>query len=517
MKKWLALLLAALMILPLAACGEAQPDAGSIQDLQNAFNSISGGQAQDAAPAPTENSGSSEGPAATESVPDVEMTNVNLSTLSLSYPTEDGWVYDAEEDVDDYESWSRIFLMIPDPDGEDEDDYITEVTVYAEYDSPYWFRNELLSYGFDHYEYEVNHAYPLVNVGGIDCVESKTDYWGEERLVYLGRDEGSQTTVRIIMYGDCSSEQVQRFLEGITFITNDTGEQDGPWYWEGAPITGTAHTASIGSFNLQSQWVQVDPWILSWETFENDVAVIGNKVYLLADTILNEYDFDGTKLTFVREISLDDGDYEYLDADTNGILHVSGFLEDYLGLQNGSPVFAYDGPDYVAVHPSGTWGISWFSGPECEKLEFSGDNLVATDVTFSEVKYISRVLIDQTHVFVCASAADDSGTKIFIYDQNLNLQMTLEGGGSYGLGSVTYVAATSNGFIALDGNMREIDLWDTSGNFIGSCEDDDLFDTTYPWFCAADQMDDGSFLVIMTEERADQSCDELIVYRVSGF
>ncbi len=522
MKKWLAVLLAALMLLSLAACGEAEPDAGSVQDLQNAFNAIAGDQEQQSAPAPDTNGGATEASPGEstpteEPTPSVEMTTLDLGVFTLSYPTEDGWTYDPEEDLTDYDDYTRIYLMIPDPNGEDEDDYITEVTVYAEYDTPYYFRDELLDFGFDQYEYEVNHSYPLVNVGGVDCVESRSEYWGEDRLLYLGRDEASQTTVRVLMYGDCSSEQVQRFLDGITFKTPDVGGTDGPWYWEGTPIAGTSHSTTVGSFTIQSQWLQIDPWIRSLETFENDVAVIGNKAYLLADGVLSEYDYDGTKLTYMKDIPLPSDDYEYIDADVNGVLHVSGFIEDYLGIQNGSQTFAYDGPDYVAVHPSGTWGISWFSGPDCEKLEFSSDTLVSTDVSFPELKYISSMRIDQSHVFVCGSAADDSGMTIFVYDLNLNLQTTLVGEGSYGLGSVTFAAATSNGFFALDGNMREIDFWDASGQFIGSCEDSDLFDTSYPWFCAAEQLEDGSFLVIMTEERPDRSCDELIAYRVSGF
>ena len=99
------------------------------------------------------------------------------------------------------------------------------------------------------------------------------------------------------------------------------------------------------------------------------------------------------------------------------------------------------------------------------------------------------------------------------------LQMQLSGDptASIGLGSITYVTKTANGFIALDGNMRDVVLWTADGTWLGAVEADDLFGTDYPWLASADVMDDGSILCIMTTERLDKSADELVAFRISGF
>ena len=87
----------------------------------------------------------------------------------------------------------------------------------------------------------------------------------------------------------------------------------------------------------------------------------------------------------------------------------------------------------------------------------------------------------------------------------------------FGLGSITYATSTSNGFLALDGNMREVVLWTADGTWIGAVDDGDLFGTYYPWIAAADIADDGSILVVMSDTRADESADEVLVFKLSGF
>ena len=48
-------------------------------------------------------------------------------------------------------------------------------------------------------------------------------------------------------------------------------------------------------------------------------------------------------------------------------------------------------------------------------------------------------------------------------------------------------------------------------------DDGDLFDTSYPWIAAADIADDGSILVLMSDTRTDESTDEVLVFKLSGF
>lgn len=138
-------------------------------------------------------------------------------------------------------------------------------------------------------------------------------------------------------------------------------------------------------------------------------------------------------------------------------------------------------------------------------------------IVFKEVDVISHLLIDEKHIYVCGSAVDDSGHKVFVYDANGVLQMTLVDSDGGSLGSITFVAETTNGYLALDGNMRTVVLWTKDGTYIGEADGSDLFGTSYPWFCSGTKLSDGSILVIMTETRADKSAEELLAFKLSGF
>ena len=65
--------------------------------------------------------------------------------------------------------------------------------------------------------------------------------------------------------------------------------------------------------------------------------------------------------------------------------------------------------------------------------------------------------------------------------------------------------------------MRDVLLYKADGTLIGVCDFEDLFGTYYPWPCDACVAEDGSILVIMTDERPDESADELIVFKLTGF
>lgn len=150
-------------------------------------------------------------------------------------------------------------------------------------------------------------------------------------------------------------------------------------------------------------------------------------------------------------------------------------------------------------------------------MTLSGGALKTEPIVFKEVDVISHLLIDENHIYVCGSAVDDSGHKVFVYDANGVLQMTLADSDGGSLGSITFVAETTNGYLALDGNMRTVVLWTKDGTYIGEADGSDLFATSYPWFCSGTKLSDGSILVIMTETRADKSAEELLAFKLSGF
>ena len=251
---------------------------------------------------------------------------------------------------------------------------------------------------------------------------------------------------------------------------------------------------------------------MTFETFDNCIAVIGDEAYILSEGKLYTYDLNEV-LELSREQDADEN-HDGLYADENGVLWISGFMADFMGLQDGEEVYNFGSDfDCVAVAPNGQWGVSWFSGPDCQILTI-GDDVKATDITFSEVDTIFHLNVDNDYIYVCGSD-EDYNHHVYVYDKAGNLKMTLAGQDGEGLGSITFVAKVNGGFMGLDGNMRDVVFWDEGGNWVGSVEDSDLFGTYYPWFCGATVLEDGSIFVIMTEDRSDESAMELVAFKVT--
>lgn len=475
MKKVLALILLTVLVLSLAACGNKPENK------------------------PTDpNQGAAEG------------SVLDAALWSLRYD-ESVWTYEEDAFTDD-EEYSGITLTIPDG----EESYIVNAEISAVIDTPEDFRGYLDSYGFDAYEYAENNAYELTAIGGVDCLKQEGNYWGEPCLRYFGRVENANTTVFIEIIGEYEDQRVNDLLSGLSFKITDIGNVDCPWPWNGEAFSAEDATVSVGSKKINSQWLAFEESFVTAETFDHQVAVVGNNVYILGDDALKQYSMSNNKLTYVKDIELD-GDYEYITSAKDGSLWVSGMSEDLLNVKDGAVVKTFEDTDNVAMNYGGTWGINWFSSSECEKITVSGDTLTREAITFPEVDIISELFVDDDYIYVCGNAVDESGHKVFVYDTAGTLKLTLADEEGESLGSITYVTKTSDGFIGLDGNMREVVLWNKDGTFAGTAEDGDLFSTNYPWFCDGTLTSDNSLFVIMTDERADESAMELVAFKLSGF
>ena len=132
---------------------------------------------------------------------------------------------------------------------------------------------------------------------------------------------------------------------------------------------------------------------------------------------------------------------------------------------------------------------------------------------------ISDVRITDSHIIVAGKAADDSGEKIMVYDHAGKELFALENTKEdrSGLGSITGIAETPNGFLATDGNMRDILLWTPNGTFIGKVDVKKLLGANYCWLEDMAHLADGSFLLAVSQERDDSSADELLFFRLTGF
>ena len=474
MKKIFAIILALLMLFSLTACGDKNPD------KPNDTKQPSG--------------------------------DADITTSFFEIKLSDDWK-NIEEDFKNEEEYSKAVLQVLDP--ADEEYYLIEATISVEIGEPYDFREDLVYYGFNQYEYEVNKAYETVKIGGVDLLKYDD---GEETLVYFNRVESANASVYIEFDAtDIKDAHIQALLDGITFNLKDIGNEDGPWEWEGTPFSATDKSVTAGSLNIQSQWIKLDEHISTFETFDHSVTAVGNNIYILVDGELRKCILVDGALAFDKVIELPEDDYESVEATSDGTLWLSGSMNDIICIKNDKIATTYEDIDNLAMHPSGTWGINYFTSNECSKVTFNGDSYTSVPMNFKEVETIMHLNVDENYIYVCGSAADDSGHKVFVYSADGKLQKTLCDAEGEGLGSITFMAKSANGYIGFDGNMRDVLLWDNDGKFVAEISDGDLFSTNYPWFCNSALLSDGSIITIMTEEREDKSATELVVFTVKGF
>lgn len=485
MKKITALFLAVIMLAAMAACGgKEQKDPA---DSGKETNAVSTGE---------------------DTVATIDGDTLNAKLWTLIYDG-DVWKYD-EEDLYDEDDESSVEVFIPDG----EDGYLISVEISAEIDDPYDFRDDLVYYGFDEYEYAVKNTYKTVDVAGCAMLKYDGESWGEPYTVYFNRVENAGATVEVRVNGDVTDARVKALLAGLKFNLKDSGNEDGPWYWEGTPFTSGSANESIGTYSVESEWIPFEECVRTRETFDHAVAVSGDKVYIISDGVLKLYSFDGKKLTYEKDIELD-AEYDSIQATSDGTVWVSAFMEPLLGLKDGEVSVTYEGTETVSMHPSGEWGVSWFSGPECSIITRTGDSFTKAPIKFSAVDTISHLNVSENYIFVCGSDVEDECHKVFVYKKDGTLVKTLCDEKGEGLGSVTFMAETVNGFFGLDGNMRDIILWSTDGEYQGDISDGDLFGTGYPWFCGGAMLEDGSIFAVMTDDRADESAKELVVFKIT--
>ena len=255
MKKIFALLFVLLMVLSFAACGDDTPDK------------------PDNTKQPSANSDAA-----------IETT---LFTVNFG----GDWI-NIEDDFENEEEYSKAVLQILDP--EDNEYYLVEATISVEIDEPYDFREDLVYYGFNQYEYKENNAYETVKVGGVDLLKYDD---GDDTLVYFNRVENANASVYVEFDAtDITDSRIQTLLDGITFNLEDVGNVDGPWEWEGERFSADDASIAAGALTVTSSFVPFEAPVITYETFDHSVAAIGDRVYVLVDGELSECHYDGTVL-----------------------------------------------------------------------------------------------------------------------------------------------------------------------------------------------------------------------------
>lgn len=301
----------------------------------------------------------------------------------------------------------------------------------------------------------------------------------------------------------------------------ETTEPESPSAAEGTAFAGTNGEKMVGTITIKSEWIPFAEPIVLESIFNNSAVISGEKAYVLADKTLKEFAFDGTKATFSQDIALD-AEYENMQLGTDGSLYFSSFMRPLIGWKDGAKTFSFEGPKNVCMHSSGEWGISFFPGSVAEKLTISDGTLKTAPLGGDVLESVSSAFVTENNIFLWGQAKGNEHSALAVFDTNGKFKFHLGYTGSESfqpdsLGSITSVIETENGFLALDGNMRNIVLWKPDGAFIGTIDVKELFGTSYPWLSSAQKMPDGSIIIGLSQKRDDESGEEFLLYRINGF
>ena len=463
---------------------------------------------EDNTEASTEDAGNTE--ASTEAAPVFSGDGLD-ATLWLWGFDQNTWTY-KEDKYTDKEKQSTLTIRIPKEDDAEKDK--VSILVDAKITDPYLFREDLYKFGIDYHDY-VDGKVPTVKVGGVDFIKN------ENGTEYIARLEGAKETINIKVRGDFEDAAVQPALDSLAFKVTDIGNVDGPWYWEGTPFDTEDLSGTVGSYTVNAKFFKMSDPLITHDVFNHRIVYADSSIYLMnEESVIRKYSIGETGIELAAEYPLTDK-YKNIVATEDGRIFLSGNAKSLVEWKDGEIVKEYSGTGKnVIMAPDGTWGLSdCYMGDKVNKITISGDSYETTPMQLAEVGSIAHLNISNDHIFACGSSADkeEKGHKVFVYDTDGNLQVTLQGDDDLTLGSITFVFDTDNGYMAMDGNMRKIVYWDKDGNRIGYLEDSDLFGTDYPWFADSYITADGTMYTVMTEERDDKSAKEVLVYMMSGF
>lgn len=435
----------------------------------------------------------------------LEGSELSTKMWMLTYP--EGWSY-KEDNFSDEEGYGSVVLISKDEE--------TEIEIEVENERKEEYRDYLAEIGVDAYEMVENNVGDFVEIDGVKCIKNPK----EDKLYYLGRIEKAGSTVKIKVTGKYDNPEVEKIIGTVKFAVKDTGNVEPPWPWKGTPLAPEAsYTKMLADYTVTSQWIPFEESVIVRDIFSGEFAASEDKLWLLSDDILREYSL-GEKLVKEWENDALEEHYEKISRDKNDNIYLTGFMAPMLTILNRETVSSNEDVDKAVMSPSGEWGVSFFYGSANKKVTLNDNIASLSEWLPMENVNVSSVSISENHIFVAGSDKETNNHGIWVFDTAGNQQLVL-GNKAFGepdnLGSVTQVAETANGFIGFDGNLRNLVFWKTDGTYIGNIKGSEVFGVSYPWISAAAVQSDGSVLVGMTQEREDESADEFIVFRLTGF
>ncbi len=475
------------------------------------------------APVPTQ-----EAPAPT---PESTQSGKALVTTLFTIPFPgDGWVLN-ENWVTDRAGYCGAQYELKDADGFT----AARLNVYASQEPVKNYRDKLKA--LTEYAGSYGRETPLTAViGGISFYTEAYEKWGWQMIDYAARMEESGFTVTISVEQPQNIANLESILGSIAFTLPQLNPPnvDPPLPEDGEPYVPQTSSIDTASGRIQASWVKTGDSIVLDSIFNNVIAISGSRVYILTGKTLSAYTLSAGALlpdpSFAGgKMALPDN-FEYLAPGKDGYLYVSQGFFNILAVKDREIVQDNSVSGDLAMHPGGEWGITFWANAEPAKVTAVGGVLTSEPWVLSNLSdaagrqgrfsMISCVYVSNTRIYVAGTdVLNGDAQRVAVFDLE-GKELYTFGGTEWtqddAFGSVTGIVETSNGILVLDGNYRALKMFDKDGQFLWSVDSDPLLGTDYPWLSSMVPTGN-AVLIAAAQERPDKSCDELLLFEVTGF
>ncbi len=430
---------------------------------------------------------------------------------------EDVWVLDEKRLLNNDKRSIGVFRL---PDKAKGEKPLLEIVIVAYVDSPHPFRRGLYECGFDARKY-VEGNYDTYDIGGVDFIKYEGERDGLPYTKYMARVENAKVSIWLHITGEVNDDRLEKLLSTLNFKLENIGHKDAPWPWEGEAFKAGSKSVNIGDRTVTSEFISMDKPLVTYDVFSQQIAVANDKVYIVSSNKLLTYDYDGKILKFNKEIDLNQKVESISHTDDDSIW-LSGDMKSLLQFQDGKQIASYDGIKNIAMHPSGTWGIGSLVSPTYYRITFENDEMKKTPLTINkEVMNISYASVDDEHIYVVGDDVRNQSSqqtkKLFVYNLHGEYENSFTKKYVERIGRISYFTGTNNGFICFDTNNHEVNVWSKEGEWLGAATTRDLFGMDYAYLCSADKTASGDIIAVLAGRRQDNSADEVVVFKLSGF
>lgn len=416
------------------------------------------------------------------------------------------WVYQEEYTYDE-EQYSNASFSIPGEYGDE-----ISVSISATIDAPLDYASDLYNYGLNAYEAIENQSYETVTIGGIAFCEGKQDYSRE----YMAYDEEANLYMDIFVYGDPYDTRVEELLEGIVFERVPYTAKKTPWYWDGEIYRPyETDTITVGDFSVRGEYLPIDSVYPTFDYGNAGIARCGTWYYLLTDGDVSEYRVENGEMIYQGEVEVGP-DVSSIFGDPEGNLYTVGYLEPLEKIIDNGTETLMDSCGNLVLHPSGKKAAEY----DYENNITVHDFETGTDEVHALEGISSIAQLYLTEDYAAVECWLENENVLKIYDKDWNEVMTFSASdtqdGYYG--SVSAFAQTENGWVLFDSYAANTIFIGFDGAVYAEVPYSELFGVSYSANVDDVCMDaDGSILAAISDERADGSCYETVVFRLSGF